>query len=192
MRVDRMVDHLIETGRIPTLVVALTDLRSASEVERYRPTVHAVVDTVLPYLRAHYRATSDPGAVVIAGTSRRGMVSAIVAFERPEAIGNVLSMSGSFYWKPADEVEYEWVPTRVAAWPARDVRFYLAAGWLETVVTPTNRGHYMVSTNRHMRDVLRARGYDLRYVEFNGVHSELNWQDWLAAGLEHFLGPDTR
>jgi enterochelin esterase-like enzyme len=40
--------------------------------------------------------------------------------------------------------------------------------------------------------VLRARGYDLHYVEFNGVHSELNWQDWLADGLVHVFGRRTR
>jgi len=70
----------------------------------------------------------------------------------------------------------------------RPVRFYLAAGELETFVSPGNRGHHMVGTNRHFRDVLRARGYDLHYVEFNGVHSELNWQDWLADGLVHVFG----
>ena len=188
MRVDRMVDHLIETGRIPTTVVALTDLRPESEAARYGPTVRAVIDTVLPYLRANYSVSTNPREIVIAGTSRRGLVSAIVALERPDAIGNVLSLSGSFYWRPEDEGEFEWLSTRLATSPLQDVRFYLAAGSLETVVTPRNRGHYMVSTNRHMRDVLRARGYDLRYVEFNGVHSELNWQDWLADGLVHFLG----
>lgn len=80
------------------------------------------------------------------------------------------------------------MPRRYAFTGRRPIRFYLAAGELETFVTPGNHGHYLVGTNRHMRDVLVARGYDLEYVEFNGVHSELNWQDWLAAGLEHFLG----
>ncbi|NIQ52973.1 MAG: enterochelin esterase, partial [Gammaproteobacteria bacterium] len=47
------------------------------------------------------------------------MVSTIVALQRPDAIGNVLSMSGSFYWKPADDPEYEWVPTRIATSPPR-------------------------------------------------------------------------
>jgi enterochelin esterase-like enzyme len=34
-----------------------------------------------------------------------------------------------------------------------------------------------------MRDVLAARGYDFMYAEFMGVHSEVNWEDQLAAGL---------
>jgi enterochelin esterase-like enzyme len=40
-----------------------------------------------------------------------------------------------------------------------------------------------------MRDVLQARGYMVEYIEFNGVHSELNWQDWLADGLIRLVGP---
>jgi enterochelin esterase-like enzyme len=40
--------------------------------------------------------------------------------------------------------------------------------------------------------VLHARGYDLIYVEFNGVHSALKWQDWMADGLGHLLGRGAR
>lgn len=70
------------------------------------------------------------------------------------------------------------------------LRQFIAAGSLETVVTPTNRGHYMVASNRHLRDVLLARGYDLTYWEFTGVHSDLNWQDRLARGLTTLLDDD--
>jgi enterochelin esterase family protein len=63
------------------------------------------------------------------------------------------------------------------------IRLYLAAGRLETFVSDVNAGHYLLATNRHMRDVLAGRGYDVEHVELDGVHSELNWEDQLAAGL---------
>ena len=72
---------------------------------------------------------------------------------------------------------------------ARPVQLYVAAGELETVVTPGNAGHYMVATNRHFRNVLLAAGYRFTYRELNGVHSELNWQDGLAEGLIRLIGP---
>jgi enterochelin esterase family protein len=187
MRVDRMVDTLIATGELPTMVVALVDLSGGDEATRYEATGDFILDELLPYLRTRYNVTSEPGDVVVSGTSRRGMVAALLAFEHPDVFGNVLSLSGSYYWHPDDVPEFEWLPRRYAFAERRPVRLYLAAGELETFVTPGNHGHYLVATNRHMRDVLVARGYDLEYVEFNGVHSELNWQDWLAAGLEHFL-----
>lgn len=188
MRVDRMVDELIGASRIPPMIVALVDLTRDDETTNYRTTADFVLDELLPYLREQYGATSDPQDIVVSGTSRRGMVGSLLALEHPDTFGNVLSLSGSYYWRPADVEAFEWVPMRYAFEERRPVRFYVAAGELETFVSPGNRGHYLLATNRHMRDVLVARGYDLEYVEFNGVHSELNWQDWLAAGLVHLLG----
>lgn len=54
---------------------------------------------------------------------------------------------------------------------------------METGISDTNRGHYLLGTNRHMRDILAARGYDFTYVEFPGAHTEVNWEDQFAAGL---------
>jgi len=192
MRVDWMADHLVSEGAIPPMVFLLVDLDAASEASRYASTDSFVVDVVLPHARAHYGVSARAEDIAISGTSRRGMVAALVALRRPGAVGNVISLSGSYYWKPADEPAWVWVPAQFARAVRRPVRFYLAAGELETFVSPGNRGHHLVGTNRHFRDVLRARGYDLHYVEFNGVHSELNWQDWLADGLVHVFGRRTR
>lgn len=188
MRVDRMIDELIGSGRLPPMLVALVDLAPGDEATNYGATAAFLLDELLPHLQEEYGTTPDPRRVVTSGTSRRGMVAALLALEHPDTFGNVLSLSGSYYWRPADVEAPEWVPRRYASEARRPVRFYVAAGELETFVTPGNRGHYLLATNRHMRDVLVARGYDLEYVEFNGVHSELNWQDWLAAGLVHLLG----
>jgi enterochelin esterase family protein len=43
-------------------------------------------------------------------------------------------------------------------------------------------------TNRHFRDVLKARGYTIQYREFNGVHDYLNWRDSLVQGLAYLAG----
>ena len=40
-----------------------------------------------------------------------------------------------------------------------------------------------------MRDVLRAKGYDVTYHEFYGAHSEANWEDALADGLRALSAP---
>lgn len=93
------------------------------------------------------------------------------------------------YWRPGGESEYGWLPRLYAESPERPVELYVTAGELETVVTPGNAGHYMVGTNRHFRNVLSAAGYRFTYQEFNGVHSELNWQDGLAEGLIRLIGP---
>ena len=110
-----------------------------------------------------------------------------ISFAHPHAFGSVISLSGSFYWSPRGYAGFEWLPAMIANTPAPNIKLYLAVGLLETIVSPRNFGHYMLATNRHMRDVLTARGYTFRYREFNGVHHELNWQLELAEGLRYLL-----
>jgi enterochelin esterase family protein len=98
-----------------------------------------------------------------------------------------LSMSGGFSWRPPGEREFEWATHTIADRPKSNVRFFLSVGTLETGVSTRNQGHYLLATNRHLRDVLRARGYALTYEEVSGVHSELNWQDQFARGISRLL-----
>jgi enterochelin esterase-like enzyme len=182
--VDRILDYLASQKRIPETVLILNpDVGPIGDTRGYDPVVTFVVDEVLAAVRRRVRISNRPHDAVVTGTSRRGLVSSYVAFARPDAVGKVLSLSGSYYWRPGGSAEFEWLPRLYAASERRPIRLYVAAGSLETVVTDANRGHYLLATNRHMRDVLMARQYDFQYVEPAGVHSEVNWEDQLAAGL---------
>lgn len=187
---SRVVEYLAAEGRIPpTIIIAVPDLGWVGDRRgSYDPAVDFLADEVLPAVGELYSITSDPSEVVVSGLSRRGMLSAYATLRRPDAFGNVLSLSGSYYWRPQGHSQFEWLSALYAREDRRPIRFYLAAGSLETVVTSGNAGHYMVGTNRHMRDVLIAKGYDLRYHEFYGVHSTFNWQDQLLPGLDYLLG----
>jgi enterochelin esterase family protein len=39
-----------------------------------------------------------------------------------------------------------------------------------------------------MRDVLRAKGYPVHYLEFSGGHGPMNWMGTLADGLLALFG----
>ncbi|MBX9603731.1 MAG: DUF3327 domain-containing protein [Bryobacteraceae bacterium] len=185
---DRVLDLLIEQGRLrPAILVATPDLAAAREQESYEPAVQFLARELMPWVRSKYRVSERAEDVVIAGISRRGMVAAYAAFRRPEVFGGVLALSGAFYWKPPGTAEFEWLASLVASEPRRRVRFYLGAGTLETILTSTNAGHYPLSTSRHLRNVLRAKGYPVTLTEFPGAHSPVNWQDQLAAGFEALL-----
>jgi enterochelin esterase family protein len=43
--------------------------------------------------------------------------------------------------------------------------------------------------NRHLRDVLTARGYRLTYAEFAGGHDRLCWRERLGDALVNLLSP---
>jgi enterochelin esterase family protein len=67
------------------------------------------------------------------------------------------------------------------------VRFYLDVGLMETGPTPDN-GPDQVVVNRHLRNVLRAKGYFVHYREFNGGHEYLNWRGTMADALLMLVG----
>jgi enterochelin esterase family protein len=68
------------------------------------------------------------------------------------------------------------------------LNFYLDIGLLENkVLKSLGEGMSHHSMNRHMRDVLRAKGYRLTYVEYNGGHDYLWWRQTLADGLVALL-----
>ena len=45
-----------------------------------------------------------------------------------------------------------------------------------------------LDTNRRLRDVLRAKGTEVVYREFNGNHTYLNWRGGFADGVVALLG----
>jgi enterochelin esterase family protein len=57
--------------------------------------------------------------------------------------------------------------------------------------TPLN-GPTILKTNRHLRDVLAEKGYDLQYSEMAGGHEPITWRGGLAEGLIHFLGGNVK
>jgi enterochelin esterase family protein len=57
----------------------------------------------------------------------------------------------------------------------------LEAGTFENDITGS--GGQILEASRHLRDVLRAKGYEVHYQEFAGGHDYLSWRGSLAEGL---------
>ena len=75
------------------------------------------------------------------------------------------------------------------------VRFYLDSGLYEPVPGARLPLDEMVldetntAGNRHFRDVLIAKGYDVTFRETGGAHESLHWRATLADGLMTLLKP---
>ena len=52
----------------------------------------------------------------------------------------------------------------------------------------SGNGGSILVPNRHVRDVLRAKGYEVFYQEFVGGHDYVSWRETLADGLILLLG----
>lgn len=191
MHVQNTLDNLLAEKRVPPFVALLVDnidfgLR-AVELACYAPFASFVVDELLPWAANHYHVTSDPGRVIAGGVSMGGLAAAYIGLMHSDRVGNVLSHSGSFWWLPADAEEHEWLTRQFVLAEKRPLTFYLDVGLLEAEATYRN-GPSMVVVNRHMRDVLEAKGYNVYYREYAGGHDYLYWRGSFADGLLGLIG----
>jgi hypothetical protein len=79
------------------------------------------------------------------------------------------------------------LPALAARKPCSGARFYLDAGRLENR-TFDDGAPSLLASNRHLRDVLIAKGYDVTYREFAGGHDSVWWRSTLADGRIALLG----
>lgn len=141
-----------------------------------------------PAMRERLHATSDPKQTVVGGASMGGLSAACAAFQHPEVFGNVLSQSGSYWWSPENNPEDQWLTRQIAQKPRAPINFYLSIGLLESEQAFRGGLASMLHANRHLRDVLQAKGYNVRYQEINAGHDYYNWQATLGDGLMALLG----
>lgn len=190
-----VLDNLLAKNQIPPTVAVLVDSGGGEARDRELTCnpqfVEFIVKELLPWVREKYHVTSNPKQITVGGASYGGLAAAYIAFKHPEIFGNVLSQSGSFWWKPDSDAEYEWLTRQFLTSPKLPIRFYLQIGLLENLSparpdSPTN-----LIANRHFRDVLQAKGYSVRFHEINGGHDFFPWQATLADGLV-FLSNDEK
>lgn len=199
-----ILDNLIGKKMIPPLVGVFVDnfLRNKDWRIRGHELVNNpafadfVAKELIPWIRQNYHVTTDPRSRILGGLSAGGSAAAFVALRYPELFGNVLSQSGAFdhassadeYFLGPEDREDEWLARQFVASPKLPLRFYLEAGLFEQF--GNFEGPTLLTSNRHMRDVLQAKGYSVHYSEFAGDHSELYWRGTLADGLLFLMGKD--
>ncbi|MBW3565731.1 MAG: DUF3327 domain-containing protein [Acidobacteria bacterium] len=138
-----------------------------------------LVTELVPWLRSRYSVASDPARVVVAGGSLGGLAALCAALNHPDVFGNVLSTSGFVSWK--SDTDYGRIMRQYASAPKLPIRFYLDVGTFERDIDA------LLYANRHLRDVLVAKGYEVRYLEFSGGHDSTHTAIGLAEGLQTLL-----
>src|SRR6266496_1693950 len=115
-RVATTLDNLIAAGLIPPLVAVMVDnpdrgreLSCSSEYADF------LAQEIVPWARVNYHVTDRPEQTIIGGVSLGGLAAAFAGLKHSEVFGNVLSQSGSFWWKPDNEKDWEWLTRQFAA-----------------------------------------------------------------------------
>ncbi len=185
------LDNLIAAHRIPPLVALFIDDppgEGNQELRNRRAFADFMANEVVPWARKQWNITTDPRQTTLCGGSAGGLASGYLALQHPEMFGNVLSASGAF-WRgnEGDEQDFEWVRQQFEQKPRLPVRFVLQVGMLEVVATPNN-GPSIWEANHRLRDVLAAKGYDVKFSEEPAGHEPLNWRGGVADGLIYLYG----
>lgn len=185
-----ILDNLISEGKIPPMIVVLPDSLDGEtrsrELPCHQPFVDFLTQELLPWVRERYHITDDPAHSIVGGSSYGGLASSFVGLRASEHFGNVLSQSGAYWWEPdpEDGIPQESLTQQFIASPHLPIRFYMEVGLQERNASDTS----MIITNRHLRDILRLKGYEVHYTEFNGGHDYLCWRGSLADGLITLAG----
>jgi enterochelin esterase family protein len=188
----RILDSLIASGHIPPSAAVFVDSLGARrnlELPCHAPFAAFVADELLPWAHACCGKVARE-RTVLAGASFGGAASSYIAQAYPRAFGNVLSLSGSYWVKGdrEDDRDWGWLPRRFERGPTLALRFYQCIGLFEQGSRFFDDAPEQLAIHRRMRDVLRARGYELTYREYAGGHDYASWEPCLAEGLEALLG----
>jgi enterochelin esterase-like enzyme len=188
------LDNLISEKRIaPTVALIVGNAKGVRGTELpCNPTFAEFLNSeLIPWVRRSYNVSLDPRRVTIGGCSYGGLAATCAAYRHPETFGNVLSQSGSYWWTPppdptkpdtfAPDADPSYVAQLFINSSKLPIRFYLDAGSLE--LDRSGKGGSILVPNRHFRDVLRAKGYEVFYQEFQGAHDYASWRGTIADGL---------
>ena len=183
-----VLDNLIAEKKVPPMIGVLVANQGTRtrDMAMSAPFCDFLVKELVPRLRREYRAAEAPGEATLAGASLGGVVSTYCALRHPDVFGKVLSQSGAFQFAPGVfdaaapyHIETGALMRDIAGSPAKPVRFWMEVGLFEP----------LVAQNRHMRDVLLAKGYDVSYHEYSGGHNFVSWRGSVADGLIALTAP---
>jgi len=190
------LNNLIGAGRIEPVIVCFIPAVNRGVEQGFAGADaygEAIVQELLPKLRSAYAITTDPKKMTLGGYSNGGMAAALIALRHSDVFANVLSQSGSFRARRPGSGEPNSVAQMYLAERRLPIRFYLETGLYDTVPSAGLPLHEMVLDetntmgNRHLRDVLLAKGYDVTYRETGGSHEWVHWRSMLADGLMALL-----
>jgi enterochelin esterase family protein len=178
-----MLDTLLSAQQIPPLIIIYVDNLGQQvrnrELPCYQPFVEFLVQELMPWVHHRYHVTRDPQQTIVSGSSYGGLAAAFAGLRASNVFGNVLAQSGSFWWKPENENEYEWIIRQFEQVPRLPIRFFLTIGLWE----PAEQRRSV----RHLHHILQAKEYRVLYHEYYGGHDDLAWHDVSPLALRQLV-----
>lgn len=192
-----ILDNLVAAHRVPPTLSVFIDPKwflkeRLRDLGKFHPPFGKfLVRELLPWLARSYRVRLRPEQTMLVGCSAGGLAALHWAATYPTHFRLVLSQSGAVYmWVPPDQ-EPGAVIRKMIDSPRLPLRIWMDVGKLEGNY-PVPWGMTVLGGNRHLRDVLRLKGYELTYREYNSSHDPQCWKESLVDGMVKLLGTQTR
>nr|WP_318382668.1 alpha/beta hydrolase-fold protein [uncultured Enterobacter sp.] len=181
-----VLDGLMARHALPPFNIVFIDSLDAARRSKELPPnadfAAFMAQELVPWLRDK-GISPAPSKTVIAGASYGGLASSWVALRYPRLFGNVLSLSGSYWWAPKGEAA-SWLTRQYQHAPRHPVRFWVQAGRFESA--GPDGGIYQNSLE--FETVLRAKGYAASFHPWSSGHDYAAWTEALVHGLRDFTG----
>jgi enterochelin esterase family protein len=180
-RTPIVFDNLIHKGEIPPLVgIFINAGQIPPETPGAKPVSNRsfeydtlsdqyarfLLEEILPEVGKTVNLSKDPKDRAICGISSGGICAFTVAWERPDQFSKVLSWVGSFTNIRGGH-NYE---ALIRKTPAKPIRVFLQDG---THDLDNEHGNWPLA-NQQMDAALRFKGYDVKFVFGEGVHSAVH------------------
>jgi len=149
----------------------------------YPPFARFINEELLPWLQTLHGGVHTATERVLIGLSYTGLAAAYVALHGEGRWTKVISQSGS-HWSNGG-----WLTDQYRRLESPlPVQFHLDIGSQETATNVRHRDDILqvdsqIDAVRHFRDVLRATGHEVEYVEFDGGHDYATWRQTLPGAL---------
>jgi enterochelin esterase family protein len=188
VEVPHVLNNLITEGRIEPMIAVMIDNPTKTsrffELPLNFEFKDFIIEEFLPEIRGKYNTSLNPEENIIGGMSYGGLAAAFIAFDHPDVFGKVLSQSGSF-WRDlkltdpfGTQIRNDWLINRFAAEKARNLKIFLDWGLQEKLC---------MGSGRKMVRVLDKKGYDFKFMEFDGWHDWSNSRKTFPIGLMYLL-----
>ena len=177
-KLPEVLESLIAEG-YPAAHLVFIEPNDRAKEYRYNDCYQAfMLQELLPFIENELITSEQRIAM---GASLGGLMSTILAIKHPELFQTVVSQSGAFIGSPEEPDFYSgktsWVLESLRAKERLALRWYVDTGTLE----------WLYGINKELAQILKAKGYDMRYAERNSGHNWVTWRNGLGDALRFAL-----
>lgn len=182
----KILDNMQAAGKLsPTIAVFIDNPSSQTRAEELPPNslfAQMLAEELYPWVKQQLRINLSKKRTALIGSSYGGLAAAYAAMEYPHYFGNVIAMSGSFWWKPPESPaeQNNGIAYQFAKTVKLPLKFFISAGRYETVGGEES----ILANSRQLKDTLIAKEYEITYREYASGHDYFAWQFILSDALQ--------